>query len=212
MSITSRNLTSSNRHATFLFGNEDTDTDSWDEGDDNPESFGPFPGQRADVPPSCSSPDVMKIDDWETGWKRRQFTRDILHLGGVDAFMPSVDQVNADEAETLERQVIKQIQSMRQELGRHELFLSDLFTQAARALSQFYCGNCTRDRDDMPFDRVSFSVPKCGEQRLRWHACRLADVMRVSDVLMTELSDDRLCDVGVGVSGRGDKYIVTIVK
>lgn len=200
------------RHVPFEFSTEDDDMDSWDEGDDDPDSFGPLPGQTTPTSNERSRTDVKLIDDEETGSERRQFHRSVLYFEGPDAFMKVVDQVDVKEAEKLERLVVDEIQTIRKDFHLRELFISDLLRQASRAQSQYYTGNCTRNEDSMPFDAVSFVISRNGTQSLNEYACSLIEVLKDSEVMMTSLRNDKLFEIGVGVWGCSDKFAVTIAK
>lgn len=205
-------LDDNGRHVSFEFSTDEVDMDSWDEGDDNPENFGPLPGKMTTISTITSREDIKLIIDEETGSESRRFYRSVLHFEGPDAFMRVLDQVDLREAEQFEQLVVNEFQSIRKECQLCELFLSDLLTQAARAQSQFYSGNCTRDEDDMPFNSISYVVPRDGRQTLEGYACRLFEILKDSGVVVGQLTNENMSEIGIGVWGCSEKFIVTIAK
>lgn len=205
-------LDDNGRHVPFEFSTDDVDMDSWDERNDNPEHFGPLPGELTPIFTEPSTESITLINDEATGSKQRDFYRNVLNFEGPDAFMRVVDQVNIREAEHFEQLVMNEIKSIRKEFQLCELFVSDLLTQAARAQSQYYSGNCTRDEDNMPFASASYVVPKAGRQSLKRYASRLVEVLKESEVAIGELTDENRSEIGIGLWGSSNKFIVTIAK
>lgn len=186
------------------------DTDDWGGGDDNPENFGALPG---DVDRHNNEPSVLQTIQFcteDTGSEKRRWHSKMLRGKRANAHIQLLDQFNPFLCQQLERYVVREIEQLRTEFQVSRLFTSDLLRQAARSTSQYFCGNCVRGCDMMPFNSHSCIVRQGRQKSMRWHARELIRFMSQSNAVMDHLTDHRIGEIGVGVWGSSGSYIVTV--
>lgn len=75
-------------------GNDSFDTDAWDEGDDNPDNFGPLPGQNIGGKLSTHMEATVQPIDEYTFVEKRQSNFEIVQRHGQGGLTNVLDQVD----------------------------------------------------------------------------------------------------------------------
>lgn len=157
------------------------------------------------------SPQIQVLDD-RAGAENRAFYSQLAINHREVATSAAMDLVDLHEAQRLEKCVIFEINRIRSEFLVPLVKTLDLFEQAGKSQSQFFCGNCLRRENHMPFQFVSYSVKRIPEQQPAYCARMLAKYWRETEVMIHELTTHSLREIGVGVWGSSNSFIITIVK
>lgn len=188
----------------------ETDTDNWDGGDDNPENFGALPGHIDHQHDEASVSQTILFCNEDTGVEERRWHSRLLRGKKANSHIQQLDKVDTSLCQRLEGYVVREIEHLRTEFQAPQLSMPDILRQAARSTSQYFCGNCVRDCDMMPFNAHSFTVRQSRHKSMRWHARELIRFMSRSSLVMDHLTDQSICEIGVGVWGSSGSYIVTV--
>lgn len=157
------------------------------------------------------SPPVHVLDD-SAGMENRAFYSELAIYHGEATTSAAMNQVEVQEAERIEKCIIFEINRIRSEFRVALINVSDLLRQAGKSQSQFFCGNCLRRENNMPFQFVSYSVRRMPEQQPAPFARMLAKYWRDTKAMIHELTAHSLKEIGVGVWGSSESFIITIVK
>lgn len=154
---------------------------------------------------------MIKRLDSNAGVENRAYYSELVRTLGIEAFSAIVDQIDVHEAEWLEECIIFEINRSRSEFRLPPVQVSDLLTQAAKSQSQFFCGNCLRFENIMPFQFASYSLNRLPKQKPGSSARMLGKYWQETK-LMDELLTHCLGEIGVGVWGCSTSFVITIVK
>lgn len=153
-------------------------------------------------------------DGLNTGAGRRRFHSKFSQLMDptefTNRFTDVLDQVNLKNADKLEEYLVTEIQTIRNDVKQPDLRVSEHLRQLGKAQSQYFCGNCLRVFNDVPYPTLSFSIKLNDRDSVKTYSEKLAAYWKMKDI-SDFLNDASLTEIGIGVWGTSQTMIVTIV-
>lgn len=174
------------------------------------ETWGRVPVSRPRALAQGSS--IILITNDSIGAERRVLNSQVASHQGLEMCSSKMDQSDIDGFERLECCVLLEINRVRSELRLPHLDSSQELRQAGKSESQFYTGNCLRQHNHKPFWSIAFAAQ--GMQMKQGASCarKLArHWSQEANQLMNMLTVPTLKEIGVGVWGCSESFVVTIV-
>lgn len=146
----------------------------------------------------------------KTGKKIRHHYSQMLKALDPMSLSKVLDQAHISQAEELEGHIISKIQTIRMYSSQPRLKISKHLGQVGKAQSQYFCGNCLRTHNEVPYPTLSFSMKMNDRDSLKTCSEKLAAYWKITEI-KDVLEDDSLTEIGVGVWGTSHTMVVTIV-